>query len=155
MATLFRFLAGVMICAAFIPQAAVAQRRSEEAERQLFDLLNRERVAQGLPRLKWDDNLASAARQHAEAMAARNTLSHQLPGEASLPTRVSRAGVQFISLSENIAQGPTAANINEQWKNSPNHRSNVLDTDMDTMGIGIAERNGVFFAAADFCKARH
>ena len=137
----------------FLPVSALAQRHVESTERQLFDLLNRERVSRGLPRLKWDDNLANAARQHAESMAARNTLSHQLPGEPSLPVRVGKAGVQFISLSENLAQGPTAENINEQWRNSPNHRANVLDDDVDTVGVGIAERNGVLFATADFCKA--
>ncbi len=141
------------VCAAFAAVNALAQQKTDTAARQLFEAVNRERASQGLAQLKWDDALAKAAHQHAEGMAAQNTLSHQLPGEASLPARVGKAGVQFISLSENVAQGPTAANINEQWKTSPNHRANVLDTDMDTVGIGIAERNGILFAAADFCKA--
>jgi len=146
--------AALAVCTAFAAQTALAQQKADAAARQLFEALNRERASQGLAQLKWDDALAKAAHQHAETMAGQNTLSHQLPGEVSLPARVGRAGVQFISLSENVAQGPTAANIYEQWKNSPNHRANILDTDMDTVGIGIAERNGVLFAAADFCKAR-
>jgi uncharacterized protein YkwD len=146
--------AALAICTAFAAQTALAQQKADAAARQLFEAVNHERASQGLAQLKWDDALAKAAHQHAEAMAGQNTLSHQLPGEVSLPARVGRAGVQFISLSENVAQGPTAANIYEQWKNSPNHRANILDSDMDTVGIGIAERNGVLFAAADFCKAR-
>jgi uncharacterized protein YkwD len=146
--------ATLLVFLMFVSASLLAQRRAEEAERQLFESINRERVSQGLSRLKWDDALANAARQHAETIAAQNTLSHQLPGEPSLPGRATRAGVQFISLSENVAQGASAANIGEQWMRSPNHRANVLDADVDAVGIGVAERNGMFFAVADFCKVR-
>ena len=37
---------------------------------------------------------------------------------------------------------------------SPNHRANLLDADMDTIGAGAVERNGVVFAVADFSKAK-
>ena len=146
--------ASLLILLVLVPVPLLAQRRAEEAERQLFDGINRERVSQGLSRLKWDDALASAARQHAETMAARNMLSHQVAGESGLSARVTRAGVEFIALSENVAQGPGAANIGEQWMRSPNHRANILDGDMDTVGIGVAERNGTLFATADFCRVR-
>ena len=149
------FAAVLTVCGAFAALNALAQQKADTAARQLFEAVNRERASQGLAQLKWDDALASAASQHAEAMAARNMLSHQLPGEPSLPTRATKAGVHFVWLSENVAQGPTAANIGEQWAHSPNHRANVLDTDMDTVGIGVAERNGILFAAADFCKIKH
>ena len=45
--------------------SGVAQPRTEMPEQQLFQAINRERAAQGLPPLKWDDALANAARQHA------------------------------------------------------------------------------------------
>jgi uncharacterized protein YkwD len=38
---------------------------------------------------------------------------------------------------------------------SPNHRANLLDADMDTIGAGAVERNGIVFAVADFSKAKH
>jgi len=133
----------------------VAQPRIDAVEQQLFQAINRERAAQKLPPLKWDDGLAGAARQHAGIMAEQKTLSHAFPGEPSLPSRATRAGVHFVWLSENVASGPNAENINEQWMQSPNHRANLLDTDVDTIGIGTAERNGVVFAVADFSKAKH
>jgi uncharacterized protein YkwD len=134
---------------------AIAQPRAETAEQQLFQAINRQRAANGLPPLKWDEALAAAARQHAEAMAAQKAISHTLPGEPSLPSRVTRAGARFSWLSENVAAGPNAQNISEQWMQSPNHRANLLDADMDTIGAGAAERNGVVFAVADFSKAKH
>jgi uncharacterized protein YkwD len=37
---------------------------------------------------------------------------------------------------------------------SPQHRANILDTDMDTAGIGVAQRNGQLYAAEGFSKAK-
>jgi len=134
--------------------SAFAQPKAEVAGQQLFQAINRERAANGLPPLKWDDALANAARQHAELMAEQGSLSHGFQGELSLPSRATRAGARFSWLSENVAQGPTAENISAQWMQSSNHRANLLDADMDTIGAGVAERNGVIFAVADFSKAK-
>jgi uncharacterized protein YkwD len=37
---------------------------------------------------------------------------------------------------------------------SPRHQGNVLDSDMDSIGVGVAERNGQMYAVEDFCKAK-
>jgi uncharacterized protein YkwD len=37
---------------------------------------------------------------------------------------------------------------------SPQHRANILDTDMDSAGIGVPERNGQLYAVEDFSKAK-
>jgi uncharacterized protein YkwD len=143
-------LAALMLVAA----AAMAQQGSESVERQIFDAANQARRAQGLTRLKWDASLARAAAQHASAMARKNYLSHQFPGEPALPSRASHAGVYFISLSENVAQGPDAANISDQWVQSPEHRQNLLDPDMNVIGVGVAEHNGELFAVEDLAKIK-
>jgi uncharacterized protein YkwD len=132
----------------------MAQQRTESVERQIFEAANQARRAQGLARLKWDPSLARAARQHANNMARENALSHQLPGEPNMAVRASRAGLYFISLSENVAQGPDADNISDQWVRSPQHRQNLLDPDMNAIGIGVAERNGEVFAVEDFAKVK-
>lgn len=135
--------------------SATAQPKADLAGQQLFQAINREREINGLPPLKWDDALANAARQHAELMAEQKSLSHGFLGELSLPSRATRAGARFSWLSENVAAGPNAENISEQWMESSNHRANMLDADMDTIGAGAVERNGVIFAVADFSKAKH
>jgi uncharacterized protein YkwD len=149
------FLVAVLtISGVFSWTSALAQTKAEIAEQQLFQVINREREANGLPPLKWDDALANAARQHAELMAAQKSISHGFLGELSLPSRATHAGARFSWLSENVAAGPTPENIGQQWMQSPNHRANLLDADMDTIGAGAAERNGVVFAVADFSKAK-
>jgi uncharacterized protein YkwD len=138
----------------FLAGAAMAQQGSESVERQIFDAANQARRAQGVARLKWDASLARAARQHATAMAREDSLSHQFPGEPALAARAAHAGLYFISLSENVAQGPDAENVNDQWAKSPEHRQNLLDPDMNVIGIGVAERNGELFAVEDFAKIK-
>lgn len=137
----------------FLSSASLAQSVSS-AERQLFDAANRERRARGLPALRWDESLASAARNHALEMAKRGLVSHQFPGEPNLPSRARQAGARYSWLAENVDQGPNPATIHQRLMASPLHRANILDTDMDSAGIGVAERNGQWFAVEDFSKAR-
>ena len=134
-------------------QSARPQRPIGRPEQTLLQSANRERVAQGLPPLRWSAALASAALQHALRLAGQNALSHQLPGEPGLEDRATRAGARFSTIAENVAEGPSAENIHEQWMNSPPHRANLLDPHLDSVGIAVAERNNVLFAVADFSLA--
>jgi uncharacterized protein YkwD len=154
MGTLSRFAVLPLICLVLLTTVGIAQKRSGSPERELFDATNRERRAHGLPPLEWNDALAVAARRHASEMASKDTLSHQFPGEPSLPSRVKQAGAHFVWLSENVALGPNASIIHAEFVKSPPHRANILDTDMNVMGIGIVERNGELFAVEDFSKAK-
>jgi uncharacterized protein YkwD len=122
-------------------------------EQILFDSANRDREARHLRPLTWSPTLASAARIHAQKMAQQNTLSHQFPGEADLAMRVRMAGIHFTSVAENVAEAPTAAVIHQEWMNSPHHRDNLLDADLDSVGIAVVARGGQLFAVEDFSQA--
>lgn len=119
----------------------------------LFESANRERAGNGLALLKWDPTLAAAAHQHAQRMAAQNTLSHQLPGEPDMQARAKQAGAGFSSLAENVAEGPSAESIHKQWMHSPPHRANLLDPQLNSIGIATVKRDGTFFAVEDFSLA--
>lgn len=135
-----------------VSSAALAQQNA--AERGLFESVNRERKAQGVPALKWDEALATAARKHAEEMARQNSVAHALPGEPSLPSRATKAGARFGWLSENVIQANSAAGAHSQFMKSPNHKANILDSDMNSVGIGVAERDRQLFVVEDFSKAK-
>jgi hypothetical protein len=146
-----RLLLLAMLCLA--AQAVCALRAGAQADgpaQALFASANHERAARGLGPLKWSPALAAAARQHAQRMAAQNTLSHQLPGEPSMADRATQAGARFSSLAENIAEGPSAQVIHREWMNSPPHRANLLDPQLDSLGVAVVEGNGVLFAVEDF-----
>ena len=134
--------------------SALSQHKTPDAERELFNAVNQERKAHGLPSLTYDEALANAARQHAQRMAKQGTVSHQFPGEPSLPSRAKAAGAHFTWLSENVDEGPNPTAIHHNLMKSPQHRANILDSDMDSAGIGVAERNGEMFAVEDFSKAK-
>src|ERR1700686_2809869 len=155
--TTFRVLLRIIVLAVIavlITSCSVyAQSEVASAERALFDALNRERSAQGLPALQWDAALASAARQHAARMAQRNVLSHQLPGEPQVQDRATQAGARFTTIAENIAVAPNSANINSAWMQSPHHRENILDPELNGVGIGVVKGRDGLFAVQDFSQA--
>ncbi len=122
-------------------------------ESQLLEAANRDRASAGLPALQWDLSLAAAARQHAQRMAQANTLSHQFPGELPLQRRATQAGARFSLIAENVAEGPSAAHLHQQWMNSPPHRANLLDPELNAVGIAVVQSGGTLFAVEDFSTA--
>jgi uncharacterized protein YkwD len=131
----------------------VAERDSAGPEKIIFQYANKERAARGLLPLKWSDDLARAARYHAVRMAQQNTLSHQFRGESDPAGRAREAGAHFSAMAENVAEGPTPEGLHEQWMKSPPHRANLLDPELNSIGVGIAQRNGQIFAVQDFSAA--
>lgn len=130
-----------------------AQAKRSAAETTLFDSLNHERTSRNLPPLRWDDNLAAAAHKHALLMAQHNTLSHQLSGEPPLQDRAKAAGALFNVVSENIAEGPDANTIHGMWMKSTHHKANILDRDVNSVGISVVHGSKYLFAVQDFSHA--
>ena len=127
-----------------------APAKPSPAEQAIFDFVNRERASRNLSPLQWNPALAAAARLHAQKMAQADTLSHQFPGEADMGMRIRMAGVRFTSAAENVALGPTAAVINQELMHSPAHRDNILDPELNSLGVAVVERQGRLFAVQDF-----
>jgi uncharacterized protein YkwD len=134
--------------------SAWGQKGASAAEYSLYAAVNRERKAHGLGRLKWDEALAAAARKHAREMAKRKLVEHSFPGELSLPSRATKAGARFISISENVVQAASAKVAHSQFMHSPNHKANILDPDVDSIGIGVAQGGGELFVVEDFSKGK-
>jgi hypothetical protein len=122
-----------------------------EAE-QLMALANESRAARGSGPLKWDPALAAAARQHCLKMAAAGPISHQYAGEMNLSDRAGAAGAHFSLIEENVAIGPDPAAIHEEWMHSPGHRTNLLNPDVDRVGLAVVASRGVLYAVADYAR---
>ena len=142
-------MVGIILCWSAYGEMPVLR-----VERELFASVNQARRAQGLSPLRWDESLATAARRHAEVMAEHRSAQHGFEGEPSLSARVKQAGVHFSWLAENVIQGPSPEFIHEQFMKSPPHRANILDRDMDSIGVGVVEQGGQLFAVEDFSQAR-
>ena len=124
--------------------------QTASSEGRLFSSLNRERAALGLPALQWDDALASGARQHAVRMAQLDQMSHQLPGESDLLTRLTASGARFSVIAENVAIGPDPGVIHSMWMHSPGHRANILSPELTAVGIAVVQGSSGLFATQDF-----
>ena len=100
-------------------------------------LTNNRRRRHGCNNLTQNNALNEAAQTHTRKMANRNTLSHDLPGEPSLGTRVRRAGYAWTMVAENIAAGyATPAAVLQGWMSSSAHRRNILNCRYRHIGVG-------------------
>ncbi len=120
------------------------------AEQYLFSAANAERMERGLAPLRWDETLHRAAQRHAGEMAARQSISHQYPGEADLAERGRSAGARFTVISENVAEAWSAPVIHDAWMQSPDHRANLLDRRVNAVGISVYRRGEQLYAVEDF-----
>jgi hypothetical protein len=144
---------GALLLLQLTPQVARAQAAPGSPEQVLLDSANRERAARGLAPLRWDNNLAKAARRHAQQMAEHNELSHQFSGEPDLSSRVRQTTTSFVALAENVAYGASVQGLHTQWMQSPPHRANLLDPKLNSVGIAVQDVNGRLFAVEDFSEA--
>ena len=110
-------------------------------------LLNQQRAAHGLGRLRAHRSLQSAAQRYAGAMVRGGFFDHVSPSGSTLEQRI-REGTRYLAgalryeIGENIAWGqgergkPRA--IVAAWMASPGHRANILRRTFREIGIGIA-----------------
>lgn len=124
-----------------------------DAAEQLLALANDARFQAGVGKLEWDESLAAAALLHCQRMAAEGPISHRYGGEEDLSDRAGRAGARFDLIEENVALGPTAPLIHEGWMNSPGHRANLLNENVNRVGIAVVAARGELYAVADYSRA--
>ena len=122
-----------------------------EAE-ELMARANEARAAMGAGRLQWDPALAAAARAHCLRMAAEGPIAHQYPGELALEERAAQAGAHFSLVEENVAFGPDTATIHDSWMRSHGHRDNLMNPEVDRVGIAVVASRGELYAVADYAK---
>ena len=141
----------VLVC--LLATGGAARAQGENAAQRIFDLTNQDRRAHGLEPLEWNAALARAAQRHAELMARMGQISHQYAGEPAPMERAAEAGAHFHAIAENVAMAPSATEVENSWMHSPPHRRNILDPQMNVLGVGVASRNGELFAVQDFAAA--
>ena len=104
-------------------------------EEQVVALVNAERAKEGLPALKVDSTLQSAAL--ARAKETVQLFSHTRPNGTSCFSILKEYGISYRSAGENIAYGQRSPEeVVNAWMNSEGHRANILNKDFTTIGIG-------------------
>lgn len=141
----------VLLLGLFAGGIALSQGRSV-SEQYLLAAANQDRVANSLRPVRLDPLLSAAALVHAREMAAHRAISHRFPGEADLADRVANAGVPFSLVTENVAEASNSALVHELWMKSPGHRANLLDAQVDSIGIAVLAVQGQLYAVEDFAR---
>jgi len=119
------------------------------------------RGRQGLRPLRWDGRLWSAAQGMAADMADRHYFGHVTEDGRTLADRILPTGYLPSSptwmLAENLGWGTRSLSsplaIVLGWMDSPPHRENVLDPQLEDIGVGMAEggpQGGGMVYVADF-----
>jgi uncharacterized protein YkwD len=132
--------------------AFAAENNLTVAEQYLLAAANEARANQGLPPVRLDPVLSEASAQHAREMANHADISHQFDGEPELATRGANAGAHFSLISENVGEAPSSVIIHDLWMHSPGHRANLLDPNVDSIGIAIVTRDNQLYAVEDFAS---
>jgi uncharacterized protein YkwD len=129
--------------------------------RAVFQAVNEARAGQHLPALTWSPQLQQSAHQHNLAMAAANTLTHQVGSEPELGSRVGATGLQWHFVAENIgwttAQSRSGAlgieaSMFAETPPSDAHRQNILSSTATMIGIDVLIDNnhGRLWLTEDF-----
>jgi hypothetical protein len=146
------FLALFLFSSVFSPRT-FSQKIPNGTEKFLFDAVNYDRNAVGLSPLKWNAELAAAARAHVHRLVEHDRLSHQFPGEPDVKDRARAAGAHFSMVAENIAEAPSIDELHIGWMKSPPHRANILNPKLTAIGIAVEKRGEQFFGVQDFSTA--
>ncbi len=122
-------------------------------EQQAVDLLNADRVANGLPKLQTDARLTTIALNHAQDMIDNNYFSHtDLNGQSPFD-RMKAAGISYSAAGENIATDTSIQAAEVAFMNSSGHRANILNSSYTNVGVGVAyDKNGNVYVVQDFIK---
>jgi uncharacterized protein YkwD len=118
----------------FVPEPIAA----DDAERQLFALVNKARATAGLPALAFDPDLARVARAHSTDMLIHDYFAHISPDTGSPADRVAKAGIDVDRLAENIGTSNSPEELHQGLMRSPGHRSAILDRKATRVGVGVA-----------------
>jgi uncharacterized protein YkwD len=108
-------------------------------EIKMLEMVNEERVKEGLAPLKADPEMSRVARAHSRDMFVRGYFAHNSPDGKTPFDRMRAAGVKFSAAGENLALAQTLEIAHTNLMNSPGHRANILHPSFGRLGIGILD----------------
>lgn len=106
-------------------------------EKEVFDLINKQRTSNGLQALKIDEEVQRVARIKAEDMVTNNYFSHNSPTYGSPFDMLKSFKVSYKTAGENIATNSSNSGAVNAWMNSSGHKANILNSTYTHTGIGV------------------
>lgn len=106
-------------------------------EKEVFDLINKQRINNGLAALKNDSEVQRVARIKAQDMVDNNYFSHTSPTYGSPFDMLKSFKISYKTAGENIAGNSSNSSAVTAWMNSSGHKANILNSNFNYTGIGV------------------
>lgn len=106
-------------------------------EKEVFDLINKQRTDNGLAALKNDSEVQRVARIKAQDMVDNNYFSHTSPTYGSPFDMLKSFKISYKTAGENIAGNSSNSSAVTAWMNSSGHKANILNSNFNYTGIGV------------------
>lgn len=106
-------------------------------EKEVFDLINKQRTNNGLQALKVDTETQKVARIKAQDMVNNNYFSHTSPTYGTPFEMLKSFKISYKTAGENIAANSSNSAAVNAWMNSSGHKANILNSSFNYTGIGV------------------
>jgi len=122
-------------------------------EKEVLNLVNEIRIKHKLKPVVWQEDLARAARYHAQDMAFDDYMEHatydrknnRLVKVCATFNRIEKF-IELSYLAENISAGRTTAKATvDGWMKSKSHRENILNPNFKYLGVGYAYKENTAY----------
>ncbi|WMI82153.1 CAP domain-containing protein [Anaerotignum sp. MB30-C6] len=124
----------------------------DSLRKELFDFIQVKRKAHGLPLLTEHEKLTDVAFSHSKDMVENNYFSYTGKDGSNPFIRILSGGVVFTNASEIIVkQRGDVTNVYQQWMRTAAQYHSLLDPSMDSIGIGVAQKDKDLYVTIDFC----
>ena len=110
-------------------------------EQEVFNLINQQRMNNGLQALKIDEEVQRVARIKAQDMVDNNYFSHTSPTYGSPFDMLKSFKISYKTAGENIAGNSNNNSAVTAWMNSSGHKANILNSNFNYTGIGVVNSN--------------
>lgn len=131
-----------------LAEPAAAGTTPAQDERRMLVLVNEEREARGLPPLVSDAAFADTARPWSRHMANRGALAH----DPDLTNDAARVEPRWRSVAENVGFAGSVDRVHQLLMESSGHRSNILSSKSNRIGIGIVHSGGRVWVTQRFLE---
>ncbi len=114
-------------------------------ETKVVELTNVERSKAGLKPFKTNNELSKVSRIKSQDMTDKNYFDHNSPTYGSPFDMMKKFGISYKTAAENIAKGQkTPEEVVKAWMNSSGHRANILNSNLDQIGVGFDSRSNAW-----------
>jgi cysteine-rich secretory family protein len=142
-----RKFAPVLVLAALVGTLLVSTsaRASVSSDESSFvSRINSARASYGLGAVSVRSDLVSVARSWSQHMADVGEISH----DPNMPNEISG----WTELGDNVGRGPDVASVHQAFMNSSEHRSIILHSAYNQVGVGVVWKGDTLYVTEVFVK---